>query len=351
MTNLPKHSMSTSPSDHNKHGQTGLYYDGFSSRAHPVFVTLVSGECRITGDGIERRISLDEVAAAERFEGANRLLRFRDGTSCELRDSRQLSDALGKRGSSIAQRLQQSWRWVIVSLFLLAIIVAAGYRWGLPWAAEKIAFRMPASMLRLISQQALSIVDKKILLPSALPLERQQQLRDRFNKISLPSVGTPPIKIEFRDSRMYGANAFALPDGTIVFFDKLVQLADNDDQIAAVFAHEAGHVVLRHGMRQIIQSSVVALVLAAYSGDVSSLGAALSGWLLEAKYSRSFEHDADVFAADTLKRNNISPKLLSAMLAKLEKAHSYKSGDDKEPDYLSSHPATEERIRYLNSMQ
>ncbi|HMK56029.1 MAG TPA: M48 family metallopeptidase [Dissulfurispiraceae bacterium] len=342
--------MSISLSDENKRSRTGLYYDGQSSRAHPVFITISGGEVRLSGSGIDRRISINEVAASERFEGANRIVRFSDGTSCELPDSRQLSDALGKRGDSLTQRLQRSWRWVAVSLLLLAVVVTAGYWWGLPWAAEKIAFRMPANALRMISQQALSIVDSNVLQPSSLSSERQQQLRERFGRLSLPPVGIP-IKVEFRDSRMYGANAFALPDGTIVFFDKLVQLADNDDQIAAVYAHEAGHVALRHGMRQIIQSSVVALVLAAYFGDVSSLGAALSGWLLEAKYSRSFERDADFFAADALKRNNLSPKLLSTMLQKLEETHKTKDGGGKQPDYLSSHPATEERIRYLGSIK
>jgi Zn-dependent protease with chaperone function len=349
------HSASISHSEHERPALTGLYYDGISTRAHPVFVTIANGQCRISGKGIERSLPLAEVSPSERLDGAHRILRFRDGSSCELQDSGRLSAFLDRagRGESLVQRLQRSWRWVALSFLLLAVVLSAGYRWGLPWAAEKLAFRLPVRVLSLISQQALSSLDGRVLQPTTLTIERQQQLRERFERIIFPSRQALPTRVEFRSSTMFGANAFALPDGTIVFIDKLVQLADNDDQIVAVYAHEAGHVALRHGMRQIIQRSVVALVLAAYFGDVSSLGAALSGWLLEAKYSRSFEQDADLFAAATLRQNNLSPKLLASMLLKLEEDHRRLTGSNdkngKTHDYLSSHPATEERIKYLES--
>ncbi len=342
-------------SEHERPGLTGLFYDGISSRAHPVFVTIVDGQCRISGKGIDQSIPIAEVSVSERLEGAHRILRFRDGSSCELPDSGRLSVFLKRAGrrESLVQRLLRSWRWVALSFLLLAVILSAGYRWGLPWAAEKLAFQLPVSVLNLISQQALSSLDGKVLQPTTLTAERQRQLKERLEQIKLVSTQTLPTRIEFRNSTMFGANAFALPNGTIVFIDKLVELADNDDQIVAVYAHEAGHVALRHGLRQIIQRSVVAIVLAAYFGDVSSLGAALSGWLLEAKYSRSFEQDADRFAAATLLQNGLSPKLLSAMLEKLEEDHRKRTGSgDKNGnklDYLSSHPATEERIKYLDS--
>ena len=342
-------------SENERSGITGLFYDGISSRAHPVFVTIVDGQCRISGKGIDQSIPIAEVSVSERLEGAHRILRFRDGSSCELPDSGRLSVFLNSAGrrESLVQRLLRSWRWVALSFLLLVVILSAGYRWGLPWAAEKLAFQLPVSVLNLISQQALSSLDGKVLQPTTLTAERQRQLKERLEQIKLVSTQTLPTRIEFRNSTMFGANAFALPNGTIVFIDKLVELADNDDQIVAVYAHEAGHVALRHGLRQIIQRSVVAIVLASYFGDVSSLGAALSGWLLEAKYSRSFEQDADRFAAATLLQNGLSPKLLSAMLEKLEEDHRKGTGsgdkNGKKLDYLSSHPATEERIKYLDS--
>jgi hypothetical protein len=71
-------------SDNERPELTGLFYDGISSRAHPVFVTIVEGQCRISGKGIDRSIPLAEVSVSERLDGAHRILRFGDGSSCEL---------------------------------------------------------------------------------------------------------------------------------------------------------------------------------------------------------------------------------------------------------------------------
>jgi len=97
----------------------------------------------------------------------------------------------------------------------------------------------------------------------------------------------------------------------------------------------------------------VAIALAAYFGDVSSLAGALSGFILQAKYSRDFERDADRYAAITLKANNLSPRLLGSFLNKLEEAHNKKTGSrgkDKTLDYLSSHPSTDERMKEMEKI-
>jgi Zn-dependent protease with chaperone function len=344
--------MSTSHSDLPA-GVQGLYYDGRSSRSHEISFRIEGGLCRITGIGIDKAIPVLDITVSEQLDKAHRLLHFRDGTSCELPDNAQLSTLLKKTrlGDGIVNRLQRSWRWVIISFVLIGICVFAGYKWGLPFIAEKLAYRIPYAVLQTVSEQAMSTLDGRFIKPSRLAPERQEQLRERFSRVSFPQKQRFPVKVQFRDGD-FGANAFALPDGTIVFFDKLVELTDNDDELVAVFAHEAGHVAKRHSMRQLIQSSIVALALAAYLGDVSSLAGALSGWLLQAKYSRDFERDADRFAAATLRSNNLSPRLLASFLLKLEESHKKPSAHrgDKIWDYLSSHPATEERIKEMESL-
>jgi Zn-dependent protease with chaperone function len=343
--------MSTYPSDTEQTGISGLYYDGISSRAYQIKLRIGGGYCSVNGDGIDRVIPINEVTISEPFAGAPRLLRFRDGASCEVPDTDRLSAILKSAGRapSLVVHLQQRWRWVAISLALLIAVFVSAYRWGLPWASEELAFRLPEAPLRLLSHQALASLDKSWLGPSNLPIERQQQLRERFSRVTFPA-GKHADTVAFRDGGQLGPNAFALPDGTIVFFDRLVQIADSDDQLVAVFAHEAGHAAYRHGVRQMIQSSVVAFVLASYIGDVSTLAGALSGMLLEAKYSRDFERDADAFAAEVLKQNHLSPMLLGTFLTKLEKEQEKRGGDSEGReiwDYLSSHPATEERMKEL----
>jgi Zn-dependent protease with chaperone function len=154
-----------------------------------------------------------------------------------------------------------------------------------------------------------------------------------------------------------GANAFALPDGTIVMLDELVELTKDDNEIIAVLAHERGHVERRHAMRMVLQSSVVGLVLAWYVGDVSGLLATAPAIIMQAKYSRDMEREADEYAEQTMLANGLSPCLLGTILDKLEAAHLAKvrekhpeadaAKDSGAMDYLSSHPATSERMRRI----
>jgi Zn-dependent protease with chaperone function len=346
--------MSTSPSDFSLTAVAGRYYDGRSSRAYNVSLRIQDSFCHITGDGIAKIIPLSEISMSEQLDKAHRILRFSDGSSCELPDSAPLAAMLkcSDLRDSFTNRLQRSWRWVALALLLLAVVFTAGYKWGVPFAAEKLAYRLPYGALKIISQQAFSTIDGSFMHPSRLSPDRQDQLRVRFNHVHFPRTLTIPVTIHFRESAMLGANAFALPDGTIVFLDRLVELSQNDDELVAVYAHEAGHVANRHAMRQLIQSSIVAVALAAYFGDVSSLAGALSGFMLQAKYSRDFERDADRYAAAVLEANGLSPRLLGTFLKKLEADHARRSGekhDDKLLDYISSHPSTDERMKEMES--
>jgi Zn-dependent protease with chaperone function len=344
--------MSTSRSDVFMKAVHGHYYDGTSSRVYNVAFSITDGSCHIDGDGIDKSFPVSDIEVSEQLDKAHRILRFSDGSSCELPDDGHLAEILERSDlkDTFANRFQRSWRWVMVSLLVLIVVFFSGYKWGVPYVAEKLAYRLPYKVLSTISQQALSTVDGRFLRPSQLPSERQAQLRSRFSTVVFPHVQKFPLKVEFRDSSILGPNAFALPDGTIVFLDTLVKLADNDDQLVAVYAHEAGHVAYRHSMRQLIQSSIVGVALAAYFGDVSTLAGALSGFMLEAKYSRDFERDADRYASNVLKTNNLSPQLLGIFLKKLEASHRKGSGSeprDRNLDYISSHPSTDERMKEL----
>jgi Zn-dependent protease with chaperone function len=124
--------------------------------------------------------------------------------------------------------------------------------------------------------------------------------------------------------------------------DELVALAQNDDEIIAVLAHEIGHVRGRHALRMILQSAGVAAITLAVFGDVSStsaLAAALPAVLLNAKHSREFEHEADGFAKSWLREHGIPERRFDDLLCRLEK----QSPAGTEVRYLSSHPPTEER--------
>ena len=145
-----------------------------------------------------------------------------------------------------------------------------------------------------------------------------------------------------------GANAFALPSGVIVFTDALIELAQDDREIIAVLAHESGHLEQRHALRTVLQNSVALVALALITGDVSSataFGGALPAFLLQNRFSREFEREADAHAVAVLRRAGIDPALLATMLERLTKSTG--EPDPKLLHYLSTHPSTPERIETI----
>jgi Zn-dependent protease with chaperone function len=219
--------------------------------------------------------------------------------------------------------------------------------------------RVPGTVLQKMGDSTLETLDRFMLKPSKLDSARQQELSDAYARLRTPTDAQLNYRIVFRSSPEMGANAFALPDGNIVMLDELVNLTQDDNEIIAVLAHERGHIERRHAMRMVLQSSVVGLVLAWYVGDVSALLATAPAIIMQAKYSRDMEREADMYAEKTLAANGLSPCLLATILDKLEASHlaAMKEREKLPPadtakhsvamDYLSSHPATKEREALL----
>jgi predicted Zn-dependent protease len=163
------------------------------------------------------------------------------------------------------------------------------------------------------------------------------------------------FRLEVRAGRALGANALALPSGIIILTDELVELARNDDEIAAVLAHEVGHVRGRHALRHVLQNSVSGLLIASLTGDllsVTSLSAALPTALVDASFSREFEREADDAAMAWMKSAGVQPRGYAGILGRLQAQLDARNGratGGRSPvrNYLSTHPDTGERIRRI----
>jgi Zn-dependent protease with chaperone function len=138
-------------------------------------------------------------------------------------------------------------------------------------------------------------------------------------------------------------NAFALPGGHIVFFRGLIDAARSPDEVAAVFAHELGHVVARDPVRIALRSAGSIGVLGLLFGDFAG-GAAvlfLTERLIQAAYTREAEAAADLFAHATLIEAGIRPDALADLFATLAE-----DGGDVPGlvEHFLSHPALGDRI-------
>lgn len=238
--------------------------------------------------------------------------------------------------------------WVIAAPVVLLVLAVLAYIYGIPMLAGAAAARIPTSITTRLETETLAALDRQVFAPSAVPRERQQAIDKVFRALKRPAGSNASYSLVFRKSDPLGANAMALPAGTIVVTDGLVALARDDREMFGVLAHEAGHIERRHGLRGILQDSLIGMLLAVVIGDVSALAAAASSTLLEASYSRGLEREADAYAIEMLRANGIPRKHLADMLRRLESSAG-ESGLPSALRYLSTHPATDERIRQLDA--
>ena len=149
-------------------------------------------------------------------------------------------------------------------------------------------------------------------------------------------------------------NAFALPTGQLYVARGLVALANDEFELASVLAHEMGHVVARHAAIREEQAKQAALVGRVVSDVISDpeIGAlALAKTKLAlASFSRAQEFQADGIGIGIASRAGYDPygavRFLTSMEhnSELKPQQTAAAIDPRAPDFLSSHPATPERI-------
>ncbi len=243
---------------------------------------------------------------------------------------------------------------ILPSAFILCGILYLSYALLLPTISKIIVSHIPDDYAQEVGDNTLKSLDETTLQPSKLLMERQLEIKKYFNKSSFAEGEKVKYSVIFRSSDTLGANAFALPNGTIVLLDELIKLAENNDEIISVFAHEAGHIHHRHVFKKLVQNSILTIGLVLITGDITSV-AMLAGIvpviLMQQSYSREAETEADEFAIGFLKRNNINPNNFASILMKIMNSHEGDDSKDGESNeagkYLSSHPQTEERIKII----
>jgi predicted Zn-dependent protease len=165
-----------------------------------------------------------------------------------------------------------------------------------------------------------------------------QKIADHF----APHQDLPyPVRLNILDHDM--VNAFALPGGYVVFFDGLIQDAETPDELAAVLAHELGHVAARdpsrHALRTAGSIGVLGLMFGDFAGGTVVLF--LANALIDAQYSQAAEAAADAYAHDLMAQSGLDPATLGTFFERLRDKH----GDqDGLAAHFAAHPSLAARI-------
>ena len=151
-------------------------------------------------------------------------------------------------------------------------------------------------------------------------------------------------------------NAFAMPTGKIVFYTKILDIAENDDAIAAIMAHEMAHVLARHGkerMSHALAFDILSNVIFGPSGNAMIDVLAQLGFFLP--YSRHQEAEADYLGLVFLTIAGYDPDGARNLWIRMEnyadekKEEADKKGDitkkaeKRIPEFLKTHPSHKKR--------
>ncbi|UBV43872.1 M48 family metallopeptidase [Deinococcus taeanensis] len=347
----------------------GVYFDGQSSRDQPAQLTLGGTDALLSldGPGEDQRWPVSALTVDPPVPGVRRVVKFPDGgrfESAQTADLRAWERAAGRnRALRGVAWLEAHWGSALTAVAVAFGLLGGFIVWGIPALATQAARVTPRTVLAAFDRETLEFLEtQKLIGPSGLPAARQAQLQRSFGRVRSWAGGSYPYRLLLRDGEVggdleLGANAFALPNGTIVMTDQLVRLARSDRELLGVLAHETGHVTRRHGLAAVYQGLGLGLVTTLLTGDLvssSTFAAAVPAAILKGGYSRAAESESDEDSARFMMEAFGTTRPLQAILARLE-ADAREKAEDRGLgswlDVFRSHPVTAQRIASLRALE
>ncbi|MES2884576.1 MAG: M48 family metallopeptidase [Pseudomonadota bacterium] len=142
-------------------------------------------------------------------------------------------------------------------------------------------------------------------------------------------------------------NAFALPGGKIGVYSGLLKIAGTQDQLAAVIGHEVSHVLAGHSAErysETMASQVGGVLVQATTGVNGDLVNMATQAFILLPFSRAHESEADLLGLDLMASAGFDPRQAISLWQNMARA----GGGNKPPEFMSSHPSDETRIRNLS---
>ena len=178
-----------------------------------------------------------------------------------------------------------------------------------------------------------------------LPMVEDEAILNYVREVGdkvVEASGRDDFQFEFYVVMDENINAFALPGGKIFVNLGVILNTDSEAELAGLLAHEAAHAVLSHGFQLATRGSLMANITQyiPYVGGTA-------GNLIVLNYSRDMEKQADLFGTRMLAASGYAADGVRNLMAKLHEFHEHDEDYVEPPVWLSTHPNTEERVRYM----
>ena len=196
------------------------------------------------------------------------------------------------------------------------------------------------------------------------PLIRDPIIVEYVNQVGkriLAAVPPQPFVYQFHVIREDVYNAFATPAGHIFFNSGLFAALESEEELAGIIGHEIAHVVCRHISERIESSKKIGMATlagmvagillgaggAGEAANALTMGSVAAGQTASLAYSRQNEMQADQLGLEYLTQAGYSGEGLLTSLKKIRSKQWY--GSEQIPTYLTTHPASEARMTYIDS--
>jgi predicted Zn-dependent protease len=249
----------------------------------------------------------------------------------------------------LLRRAPQRKILVSVALFLVFFFLFGSFIRGADAMTAEEEKKLGKKVLLEIQKEADFVTDLNV-----------QAFVEKIGYSLVDQLGSTPFDFKFYVINALDPNAFAIPGGYIFVTTGLIALADNEQEIAGVLAHEISHVTQRHVAQMIEKSkrlnlatlaAMLAGILVGRGGAGSQAAVAMAtatAGALTLKYTREMETDADQNGLHLLIKGGYDPNGIIAFLNKMQKVSLAMAPNI--PAYLLTHPATESRISLLENL-
>ncbi len=170
-----------------------------------------------------------------------------------------------------------------------------------------------------------------------------EQVR-RVGRRIAEATGRTDYQWEFNLIEDKQANAFCLPGGKVAVYTGILPITRDDSGLAAVLGHEVSHAIARHGGERVTQTLLVQMGLAATQVALARNDPAVVQQVLP--WSRAQESEADHLGLIFMAKAGYDPHAALDLWNRMAEAA---KGRDRPPEYLSTHPSEETRIKQIEA--
>ncbi len=326
----------------------GVYFDGQRARTRQVELNLREGLLCGSGEDVAFEWPVEGLRLIDETHERVRLAPPGDGVERLVVERPQWRAMDIRLTTAVADRARRN-HWKLVGVLAAAGVTATlAVFVGIPAAAGPLTRVTPPRMEARIGTN----IEHQLTL-AMKPCDEDSPGAWRLQELGneLAANSTTPFKIRVRAVHAPMVNAFALPGGSILVTDGMIDAARTPDELAGVLAHEIAHVEKRHAMLAAWRSMGVGLVLDAVVGGGTGAGqqaVLLAGGLTQQRFSRKLEAEADARAVELLKADNVSTKGMADLFERMAGERPNKAARNV-AEWFSTHPDTLRRAERLRA--